>query len=337
MSKDPLNDEVLLASIVRSMAKGVIVWTANGVLLACNNAAERILGIPRSALEGRPFNELGCEVVYENGAPSSSGPFGQRGAQQRVTVGVRRPGGTLVWISHTSTVLPRPGEAGDFVIVDTFSDVTELRRAKDYFTEAMAGANVGTWELDHVTGHVERNERWAATLGYSLADIEPTIDGFATRIHPDDRAQWEAAVQAARNHSTPWVLECRVRHRDGRWVWVQTRGKVIERDATGAVQRTAGVLVDIDTRKRTEEALQASLTENQRLVGELKGTLERVKQLEGFLPICMYCKSIRNDAGYWAQLEDYIASRTGSVFSHGICTSCYTARFGDDDGMEPKT
>jgi phosphoserine phosphatase RsbU/P len=48
----------------------------------------------------------------------------------------------------------------------------------------------------------------------------------------------------------------------------------------------------------------------------------QVRQLESFLPICCYCKRIRDDANYWRQIEDYIRSRTGTNFSHGICPTC---------------
>lgn len=317
------------------MAEGVIVWSApNGVFSSCNEAAERILGIAEDRIKGRTFGELGWQLLREDGTPVVERPIAvslhEGKAQHGLVLGLRRPDGSLVWVSHSSVPLRRPAEAEPYAVVSTFSDVTELRRTKAYFLDAMDGANVGTWRLDHATGHVERNERWAATLGYALDEIEPTIEGFTARIHPDDRPQWEAALQAARDHSTPWVLECRARHRNGNWVWVQTRGKVLERGPDGALRQSSGVLVDIDARKRMEENLRASLAENQRLVGELKAALENVRQLEGFLPICMYCKSIRDDSGYWAKLEAYIASRTGSVFSHGVCPGCFIERFGEE-------
>lgn len=49
---------------------------------------------------------------------------------------------------------------------------------------------------------------------------------------------------------------------------------------------------------------------------------QQVRQLESFLPICMYCKKIRDDKDYWEQIEDYIHRHTGSHFSHGICPEC---------------
>ncbi|MGA3165034.1 MAG: response regulator [Terriglobia bacterium] len=58
-------------------------------------------------------------------------------------------------------------------------------------------------------------------------------------------------------------------------------------------------------------------------VRQLEEALSRVKQLQGLLPICSYCKKIRNDRNYWQQVEGYISERTEAQFSHGICPECY--------------
>jgi phosphoserine phosphatase RsbU/P len=58
-------------------------------------------------------------------------------------------------------------------------------------------------------------------------------------------------------------------------------------------------------------------------VRELEGAIAQVKQLRGLLPICMYCKKIRNDHNYWQQVESYIHDHTEAEFSHGICPDCY--------------
>ena len=67
--------------------------------------------------------------------------------------------------------------------------------------------------------------------------------------------------------------------------------------------------------------LQRSLAER---VKELEDALARVKQLQGLVPICSYCKKIRNDRNYWQQLESYISDHSGVQFTHGICPECYT-------------
>ena len=58
-------------------------------------------------------------------------------------------------------------------------------------------------------------------------------------------------------------------------------------------------------------------------IHELRAALQQVKQLEGLLPICSYCKKIRGDDNYWQRLESYISKHTNAQFSHGICPECY--------------
>ena len=55
---------------------------------------------------------------------------------------------------------------------------------------------------------------------------------------------------------------------------------------------------------------------------ELKNTLAEVKTLKGFIPICASCKKIRDDEGFWGQVESYITQHTDAQFSHGICPDC---------------
>jgi DNA-binding response OmpR family regulator len=65
--------------------------------------------------------------------------------------------------------------------------------------------------------------------------------------------------------------------------------------------------------------LQQSLAER---VAELERTLAQVKRLQGLIPICAWCKKVRNDANYWQQVEEYIGEHSGVRFSHGICPDC---------------
>ena len=79
----------------------------------------------------------------------------------------------------------------------------------------------------------------------------------------------------------------------------------------------SGVVLDITSRKRSEE-------ERNQLVSELQDALAKVKKLSGFLPICATCKKIRDDKGYWNQIESYIRNHSEAEFSHGICPDCVT-------------
>ena len=61
-------------------------------------------------------------------------------------------------------------------------------------------------------------------------------------------------------------------------------------------------------------------------VKALEDALARVKQLQGLLPICSYCKKIRDDQNYWQQVENYISEHSEAQFSHSICPDCYERR-----------
>ena len=68
---------------------------------------------------------------------------------------------------------------------------------------------------------------------------------------------------------------------------------------------------------------------NQKLVSELNTTIEEIKTLRGVLPICSHCKDIRNDAGQWDQLEEYIREHSDAEFTHGICPECKEKYYSD--------
>jgi len=88
------------------------------------------------------------------------------------------------------------------------------------------------------------------------------------------------------------------------------------RDERGAVMGGILVFRDVSERKQREQ-------ERERLIAELKDALANVKTLSGLLPICAWCKSIRDDQGYWQRVEEYIKLHSTATFTHGICTTCF--------------
>jgi hypothetical protein len=126
----------------------------------------------------------------------------------------------------------------------------------------------------------------------------------------------------------PYFVELRIRTGSGEWKWFQTRGRA-RLGANGQLVEVAGVIVDVDARKRMETSLQSSLAENMRLVSELRAALEKITRLEGLLPVCLSCKSIR-DGTNWVSLETYISERSQASFTHGICPECFLKEIGND-------
>ncbi|MDA8169321.1 MAG: hypothetical protein M0Z59_06430 [Nitrospiraceae bacterium] len=75
--------------------------------------------------------------------------------------------------------------------------------------------------------------------------------------------------------------------------------------------------------------LKQNFAEREELVCSLQEALDEVKKLSGFLPICSHCKKIRDDMGYWTQLEKYISERSEAQFTHGICPDCLKKLYPD--------
>jgi hypothetical protein len=83
------------------------------------------------------------------------------------------------------------------------------------------------------------------------------------------------------------------------------------------VWRNASMLHRLDIERKQAE------DEREKLIKELQSALSEVKTLQGMLPICSYCKSIRNDQNFWQKVENYITERTDVMITHGICPDCY--------------
>jgi hypothetical protein len=87
-------------------------------------------------------------------------------------------------------------------------------------------------------------------------------------------------------------------------------------------RKVFGVVQDITDRKRIEG-------EREDLIVELRQAIEQVKTLKGIVPICANCKKIRDDQGYWEQVDAYVSRHTDARFSHGICPDCLKRLYAD--------
>ncbi len=151
----------------------------------------------------------------------------------------------------------------DGSLVCTVRDVTdrvkrerEIRELTDRLELAVEGANLGIWDWDVTTDEVEFNEQWADILGYDLAEIDPHVDAWKRRVHPDDRGRATAALEAHMAGETDYYeSEHRMRTADGDWKWIRDIGRIVER-ADGEPVRAVGVHLDVDERKSYERALE---------------------------------------------------------------------------------
>ncbi len=137
---------------------------------------------------------------------------------------------------------------------------TELALKKEHWRlqSAIEGTNVGTWEWNIQTGETRFNHRWAEIVGYTLEELEPvSIETWLGLAHPDDLKASEHLLKDHLNGKRPFYdVDCRMRHKDGHWIWVHDRGKVFEWDDAGKPLVMYGTHQDITDRKETEAALR---------------------------------------------------------------------------------
>jgi diguanylate cyclase (GGDEF)-like protein/PAS domain S-box-containing protein len=122
------------------------------------------------------------------------------------------------------------------------------------------GTDVGTWEWNVRTGELRVNQRFAQIAGHTLTEPAPTtIAHWTALIHPDDLQRAQAQLQQHfEQHTERYSCELRLRHRDGHWVWVMDRGRVMTRTADGQPEWMFGSRRDISDRKWQDVALRKS-------------------------------------------------------------------------------
>lgn len=184
------------------------------------------------------------------------------------------------------------------------------------------------WDLENVENEWMSPRLWEV-LGYDPKTKKHDPAEWQDLINQDDL---QVALDNFNKHCAdpehPYDLIVRYRHKNGSTVWVRCRGIAI-RDDAGNPKRMLGAHTDITKVKEAELALIQKTEELERANKELNEALKQVKTLKGFLPICASCKKIRDDEGYWTQIESYISSRSEAEFTHGICPDCTKTLYPD--------
>lgn len=137
----------------------------------------------------------------------------------------------------------------------------QIQEQQRHLNNIIEGTSAGTWEWNIQTGETVFNDRWAGICGYTLAEIEPvSVQTWRQLAHPDDLQATEALLQRHfRGEAPAYDCEFRMRHKQGHWVWVHARGRILEWTANGQPLRMAGTHQDITA--RVESATRAHETE----------------------------------------------------------------------------
>jgi PAS domain S-box-containing protein len=187
------------------------------------------------------------------------------------------------YVDVLSRGLPLRREQGGPVvrIVGTHFDLSErkrteaaLRESEERLTLAFAGAQEGVWDWNLETGAVVYSSRWKEMLGYTDAEIEPHVSAWERLLHPDDWPRARAVFDRVAQGYGTYEGEFRLRHKNGHYLHVLSRGLPVRREPDGPVVRIVGTHFDLTELKFAEEALRKAHSELEQRVVERTIELE---------------------------------------------------------------
>lgn len=201
-----------------------------------------------------------------------------------------------------------------------------------FYRSILSLSDLAWWSIDMEKGILHASDRFWEMLGYLPDELEPTLDNLKKIHYPEDwDIGWDLIADHIRGETPFYRNELRYLTKDSRWLWCEVRGIVSERDGEGNPLTFIGYCRDISAVMELKRELERISSSED----ELKNARKQIDELAGIIPICSSCKSIRNDEGYWKELEAYIETHSNAVFSHGLCEKC-TEKLYKDKGWFQK-
>ncbi|MCU0901953.1 MAG: PAS domain S-box protein, partial [Cypionkella sp.] len=247
-----------LVSAIEALDDGFAIWDADDRLVLWNTQYTRVFaGIADQIKVGALYDDLLRSAI-------AAGIFGQEGERDDASLQRRldRPlteiwdgedalaDGRLIWVRERAT----PSRE----TVGLYEDVTARRLADRRLQQVVDGGEVAVWDWADDTGLSAMNDGWRAMLGRDTptADLPRALPDLMALMHHDDLAAAEDMRRALFDAGEDeFDFLCRLRHRNGQWVWVLSRGRVLARRNDGAPRRISGVTLDVSARIEVEQRL----------------------------------------------------------------------------------
>ncbi len=198
----------------------------------------------------------------------------------------------------------------------------EIRQLSQFQESIIDNANIWLNVLDENANVVIWNKAAEKISGYSREEVYGRADIWEW-FYPDEKYRQEITLKATSIIEGEEIqdFETTITCKDGSIKTMTWYSRNLL-DDEGNIVGSIALGVDVSDRRKAEN-------ETQKLIKSLQDALEQVRQLKGLLPICAKCKKIRDDKGYWNQIESYIEKHTEALFSHGVCPDCAEKLYGD--------
>lgn len=132
----------------------------------------------------------------------------------------------------------------------------DLHISQERFQLAISSAGIGLWDWDIEQDYLYLSDEWCALLGYEQQALAPQFASWNALIHPDDFSRCAHVLRAnLKSQSSLFDVEMRMRHQQGHYIWMATRGRIIRRRSDGSALRGVGTMIDISARKEYEEGM----------------------------------------------------------------------------------
>jgi PAS domain S-box-containing protein len=183
---------------------------------------------------------------------------------------IKKSDGTYIYVLDKGLVI-RNEKGKPIRMIGSTQDITtrklaeiELEKQKQRLSNVIEGTRAGTWEWNVQTGETRFNEIWANLFGYSLEELDSiNLDTWTDLIHPTDIIKSEKILEEYfSGKSKEYQAEYRMKHKNGTWVWILSRGKIFTWTPEGKPLMMFGTLVDISNLKNQEEEIRST---NQKL------------------------------------------------------------------------
>jgi len=271
-----ISEKNLLRNLISAIPDLVYYKDVDSAYLGCNPSFEAFCAQKEPSILHKTVFDLFDKELAAAFFDQDKEVLG-KGATMQFEQWVDYPNGRRILLETKKT--PYYSETGQVLgLIGVSRDITARKQTELALNEqrerlelVIHATNTGVWEWNVETGATIFNERWAAIVGYTLAELSPVnIQTWLDLCHPDDLERSNQALERHFSNETDFYdCECRMRHKQGHWVWVHDCGQVVQWTSDNKPLRMLGTHSDITDRKQAEENLRNSVERFRDLVDML--------------------------------------------------------------------